>query len=196
MRASYTSDAVTNNKYWVRLQGTNKFHKEALIVAGADEPKEDRSKTICTLSEPIYELLESYYEGDSLSFSLDIKVLSLQFRHVQLGSYGCNGKYLSACMIDRPLYLLFQFDDLGDPTVGNHVLAKSEGILCIISASLFGNWRLTKDDWICPDSDNFSLDDSYTFFWPLKVGDNLIALRSMGNKNFSSLVVKTRILNG
>lgn len=58
-----------------------------MIVAGADEPKEDRSKTVCTLSEPIYKLLESYYEGDSSSFSLDIKVLSLQFRHVQLGSY-------------------------------------------------------------------------------------------------------------
>ncbi|KAL6289496.1 hypothetical protein ACE6H2_007006 [Prunus campanulata] len=230
-----------NNKYWVRLQGMDKFHKEALIVAAADEPEEDRSKTTCTLFEPIYELEDSCYDGDDgdfSSFSFDIKVFSLQFRHVQLGSYaslcrknnackeglhaaplaasassreadmmatdwdslpmrlpryvafkGCNGKYLSARMIDGRVYLLFESDDLGDQTVRSDVWAKPVGIHRIISTSLFGIWRLTKDDWICPDLDNFSLynlikDDWYTFFWPLKVGDNLIALRSMRNKNF------------
>ncbi|CAB4299505.1 unnamed protein product [Prunus armeniaca] len=97
---------------------------------------------------------------------------------------GCNGKYLSAQMINRCPYLLFKSDDLGDLTIGNHLSAKPERILHIISISLFEKWRLTKDDWICSDSNNFSLDDSYTFFWPLKVEDNLIALYSMCNKNF------------
>ncbi|XP_048447675.1 uncharacterized protein LOC103962828 [Pyrus x bretschneideri] len=53
-----------NNKYWVSVTGTHRFDNEVLIVAGADEPEEDKSKPSCTLFEPV-----------------------VQFRHVHLGCY-------------------------------------------------------------------------------------------------------------
>lgn len=42
-----------NNKYWVRLLRTNTPEDDHWIVAKADEPEEDRSKSSCTLFEPI-----------------------------------------------------------------------------------------------------------------------------------------------
>ncbi|KAA8544871.1 hypothetical protein F0562_019734 [Nyssa sinensis] len=56
-----------NKKYWVRWSENHYW-----IVAGADEPEEDKSKWSCTLFEPIY---------------VDAK--TIRFRHVQLGHYAC-----------------------------------------------------------------------------------------------------------
>lgn len=42
-----------NNKYWVRLLRTNTPEDDHWIVAKANEPEEDRSKSSCTLFEPI-----------------------------------------------------------------------------------------------------------------------------------------------
>ncbi|KAK9906298.1 hypothetical protein M0R45_002633 [Rubus argutus] len=58
-----------NNKYLVR-SGTSYW-----IVAAADKPEEDESKTSCTLFEP-----EPYDESGGQHF---------RFRHVQLGMYAC-----------------------------------------------------------------------------------------------------------
>ena len=58
-----------NNKYWVRWSKNHWW-----IVAGADEPDEDKSSWSCTLFEPLQ------VDGDAQTF---------RFRHVQLGQYAC-----------------------------------------------------------------------------------------------------------
>ncbi|PRQ56496.1 putative Agglutinin domain, aerolysin-like toxin, beta complex domain-containing protein [Rosa chinensis] len=47
-----------NNKYWVRLLETNTSNHDHWIVARAEEPEEDRSKSSCTLFEPIVTIEE------------------------------------------------------------------------------------------------------------------------------------------
>ncbi|KAA8544856.1 hypothetical protein F0562_019640 [Nyssa sinensis] len=70
-----------NNKYWVRWSDHHHW-----IVAGADEPEEDKSKWSCTLFEPVY---------------VDAK--NVRFRHVQLGHYAClwrmgKGNVYNSCL--------------------------------------------------------------------------------------------------
>ncbi|PQM36211.1 uncharacterized protein Pyn_00002 [Prunus yedoensis var. nudiflora] len=194
MRASYTSDAPPTNQRKTDPKphapcsspSTNlKIHVMTFRhVQLGSYASLCRKNNAC--KEGLHAASASSREADMMATDWDSLPMRLP-RYVAFK--GCNGKYLSARMIDGRVYLLFESDDLGDQTVRSDVWAKPVGIHRIISTSLFGIWRLTKDDWICPDLDNFSLynlikDDWYTFFWPLKVGDNLIALRSMRNKNF------------
>ncbi|XP_047957994.1 natterin-1-like [Salvia hispanica] len=58
-------------------------------------------------------------------------------------------------------------------------------------------WRRSPN-WIWADSDQSSIDDSDTHFWPVKVDDNTIALRNAGNNNYCvrlSTEGKTDMLN-
>ncbi|KAI8023915.1 hypothetical protein LOK49_LG03G00187 [Camellia lanceoleosa] len=61
-----------NNKYFVRKSANDPW-----IVAGADEPEEDRSKWSCTLFEPFY------VDDDNDDAQ------TVRFRYVQLGCYAC-----------------------------------------------------------------------------------------------------------
>ncbi|KAB2598024.1 hypothetical protein D8674_000944 [Pyrus ussuriensis x Pyrus communis] len=217
-----------NNKYWVMPAcGYTQ------IVAGADEPDEDKSRFSCTLFEPIYAYDDSLPVHDARSTNY----IGLRFRHVHSGKYvalvqnnpndkywgfiytygespsqkfmdvfmvidweslvpvellpkhvafkGRNGNYLSARLIDQQPHLLqFESNDIEDPSVGNEVFTNADGTVRIKSNSSGKFWRLSKDDWICADSDDSTDNDSDTLFWPIKVGDNVIALRSMRNNNF------------
>ncbi|KAI8023914.1 hypothetical protein LOK49_LG03G00180 [Camellia lanceoleosa] len=63
-----------SNKYFVRKSANDPW-----IVAGADEPEEDRSKWSCTLFEPFY--VDNDDDNDDAQ--------TVRFRHVQLGCYAC-----------------------------------------------------------------------------------------------------------
>ncbi|CAN6565841.1 unnamed protein product [Malus baccata var. baccata] len=74
-----------NNKYWVMPAcGYTQ------IVAGADEPEEDKSKFSCTLFEPVYEDDDGLPVDDSRSANSIV----LRFRHAH------NGKYLALVQND------------------------------------------------------------------------------------------------
>ncbi|KAL7170608.1 hypothetical protein ACSBR2_035480 [Camellia fascicularis] len=66
-----------SNKYFVRKSANDPW-----IVAGADEPEEDRSKWSCTLFEPVY------IDNDDDDKDKD-DVQTVRFRHVQLDRYAC-----------------------------------------------------------------------------------------------------------
>ncbi|KAM1157379.1 hypothetical protein ACFX1X_028302 [Malus domestica] len=89
-----------NNKYWVSVTGTHRFDNEVLIVAGADEPEEDKSKPSCTLFEPVYvDPVDKDHDNNNDNNNNnnnnnknnnncdDIDSQVVQFRHVHLGCY-------------------------------------------------------------------------------------------------------------
>ncbi|KAG5547080.1 hypothetical protein RHGRI_012944 [Rhododendron griersonianum] len=196
-----------NNKYWVARSSS-----DSIIIAGADEPNEDQSQWSCTLFEPIpvsgeggnsssstnatvrfrHVQLGRYLTGACLfaqssstdSDRLDVfgiinwGLLMILPKHIALK--GDNGLYLSA----SGGYLEFTSSDKGDPKVGNEVFITKDGSIRIKNNHFGKFWRHSSADWICPDSDDTTTDDLNTLFSPVKVGDNVIALRNLGSNNF------------
>ncbi|KAI8541190.1 hypothetical protein RHMOL_Rhmol08G0042400 [Rhododendron molle] len=214
-----------NNKYWV-LAGSGGYPH--YIIAAADEPNEDQSDWSCTLFEPIrvadgtfhfrHGQLGRYLSVQNLSaakqdclrainstsvpggllhvFSVgDWASLLILPKHIALK--GDNDLYLSARTIQRYPYLQFASSDHGDPTVGNEVFITKDGSIRIKN-NHFGKFWRRSPNWIWADSDDTTTDNSDTLFSAVKVGDNVIALRNLGNSNFCKRLTtegKTNCLN-
>ncbi|KAG5534600.1 hypothetical protein RHGRI_022650 [Rhododendron griersonianum] len=102
-------------------------------------------------------------------------------KHIALK--GDNDLYLSARWIQGYQYLQFASSDHGDPTVGNEVFITKDGSIRIKN-NYFGKFWRRSPNWIWADSDDTTTDNLDTLFSPVKVGDNVIALRNLGNANF------------
>ncbi|KAF7142291.1 hypothetical protein RHSIM_Rhsim05G0009900 [Rhododendron simsii] len=99
---------------------------------------------------------------------------------------GDNGLYLSARLRnDGYNYLEFASRDNGDPTVGNEVFITKDGRVRIKNNHFDKFWMRSIDwNWIWAYSDDSTTDNLNTLFTPVKVGDNVIALRNLGSNNF------------
>ncbi|CAL1410191.1 unnamed protein product [Linum trigynum] len=97
------------------------------------------------------------------------------------------GVYLQR--VGSPVFpLMFSGNDAGDEGVGNEVFTTSSGAVRIKNIAAGKFWR-RKDDQISTiwaDSSDTSDDDPNTMFWPVKVDDNVVALRCNGNDKFCS----------
>jgi len=206
-----------NNKYFVRWQ------MDHWIAAGADEPEEDQSKWSCTLFEPIFVdgdvrfrhvqlgcyacLWRVSPPHDSCLYAgspepnkelcdvvtiIDWDSLLILPKHV--GFKGDNGSYLSGRTIDGHPYLQFASSDIGDPTVGNEVFTTPDGSVRIKS-NPFGRFWRRSPNWIWADSDDSTNNDPDTLFWPIKVGNNVVALRNLGNNNFCKRLTVVGVTN-
>ncbi|KAI8545283.1 hypothetical protein RHMOL_Rhmol07G0029600 [Rhododendron molle] len=96
---------------------------------------------------------------------------------------GDNDLYLSARWIEGHQYLQFASSDYGDPTVGNETFISNDGSVRIKN-NHFGKFWRRSPNWIWADSDGSATNNSDTLFSPVKVGDNIVALRNLGNNNF------------
>ncbi|KAE9459992.1 hypothetical protein C3L33_08066, partial [Rhododendron williamsianum] len=110
---------------------------------------------------------------------------------------GDNDLYLSARWIERHEYLQFASSDYGDPTVGNETFITNDGSVRIKN-NHFGKFWRRSPNWIWADSDDSTTNNSDTLFSPVKVGNNIVALRNLGNNNFCKRLTtegKTSCLN-
>lgn len=203
IRSSY------NNKFWVRWnQHSN------LIVAGANEPEEDQSQWACTLFEPLsvtgntnqvrlrHVQLGSYVQVQSdlaLSAVLNsVDVASQTYTVVDWASLlvlpkhiafkGDNGNYLSVQMLnfDNP-YLQFIPIAKGDTRMWFVASADGHARSQIMSFHNKNLWQTGRwEFWILANVDaaNSTPHDPATWFLPVRVADNVIALRSLFNNNF------------
>ncbi|KAG5547073.1 hypothetical protein RHGRI_012938 [Rhododendron griersonianum] len=112
---------------------------------------------------------------------IDWESLLILPKHIALK--GDNGQYLSARWIEGHQYLRFASNDNGDPTVGNEVFITKEGNVRIKN-NHFGKFWRRSPNWIWADSNDTTTNNSDTLFSPVKVGDNVVALRNLGNNNF------------
>ncbi|KAL7241138.1 hypothetical protein ACSBR2_006712 [Camellia fascicularis] len=78
----FSDSPQRSNKCFVR-----KSANDSWIVAGADEPEEDRSKWSCTLFEPFY--VDNDDDNDDAQ--------TVRFHHIQLGCYACLWREATPC---------------------------------------------------------------------------------------------------
>ncbi|KAF7142461.1 hypothetical protein RHSIM_Rhsim05G0010000 [Rhododendron simsii] len=125
--------------------------------------------------------LKSLSNSFAVFHIIDWESLLMLPKHVALK--GDNGRYLSARWIERHQYLQFASCDKGDPTVGNQVFVNEDGSVRIKNDHFGKFWRRSPN-WIWADSDDTTTANLDTLFYPVKVGDNVVALRNLGNDKF------------
>ncbi|KAI9077499.1 hypothetical protein K1719_040521 [Acacia pycnantha] len=130
------------------------------LFAGSEIPNND-SCDVCTI--------------------VDWESLLIMPKHVAFK--GDNGQYLSARWIEGHEYLQFGSNDVGDPTVGNEIFTTFDGNIRVKSDHFDKFWRRSPN-WIWADSNDTTNNNSDTLFWPIKVDNNVVALRNLGNNNF------------
>ncbi|XP_028098184.1 uncharacterized protein LOC114297901 [Camellia sinensis] len=134
-------------------------------------------------------------DGCDVYTIIDWESLLILPKHVAFK--GNNGNFLSARTIEGHPYLQFASSDIGDERVGNEVFTTHGGSIRIKS-DFFGKFWRRSPNWIWADSDDTTSNNSDTLFWPIKVEDDIIALRNLGNNNFCKSLTtegKTNCLN-
>lgn len=147
---------------------------ESCLFAGSENPDKDSCDVYTTV---------------------DWESLLIMPKHVAFK--GDNGQYLSARWIEGHQYLQYASNDIGDPTVGNEIFTTNDGSIRIKSDYFDKFWRRSPN-WIWADSTDKTNNNSDTLFWPVKVDDNVVALRNLGNNNFCKRLTtegKTSCLN-
>ncbi|XP_022150381.1 uncharacterized protein LOC111018558 [Momordica charantia] len=118
-----------------------------------------------------------------LSTIIDWETLVTLQKHVAFkGDNGCN---LRARWMNNYGFLEFETTDIGDPAVPMETFTTKDGCICIKS-DYIGTF------WLCSDVTNDILArstdvtdaDPNTLFWPIKLDNNTIALRSLNNNRF------------
>ncbi|KAI9073323.1 hypothetical protein K1719_044713 [Acacia pycnantha] len=126
---------------------------------------------------------------------IDWESLLIMPKHVAFK--GDNGQYLSAHWIEGHQYIQFASNDVGDPTVGNKIFTTYDGSIRVKSDYFSKFWRRSPN-WIWADLDDTTNNNSDTLFWPIKVDNNVVAFRNLGNNNFCMRLTiegKTSCLN-
>ncbi|KAF7144136.1 hypothetical protein RHSIM_Rhsim05G0009700 [Rhododendron simsii] len=132
---------------------------------------------------------------DNVFFFRDLESILILPKHIALK--GDNGLYLSARWIEEHQYLEFTSVDNEDPRVANEVFITKDGKIRIKNNHFGKFWRCSPN-WIWADSDDTTTNNLDTLFCPVKVGNNLVALRNLGNYNFCERLTtegKTDCLN-
>lgn len=110
---------------------------------------------------------------------------------------GSNGSFLGGVWAESHQYLQFATDDMADERVGHEIFTNGDGSIHIKCNHFSRFWRAVPD-WIWADTtDITNNNNSDLLFWPIKVSDNVIALRNLNNNKFCQMVNmdnKTRCL--
>lgn len=205
-----SSDSYVNlrfcysNKYW------QKNANDSFIVAQSKQPEEDTSKSSCTLFEAIkvndagvFYLTHVQSGGrlriddPTLGFYVDENPTTdngyltfvdwdtlVKFNtNVRVAFKGDNGLYLKAYNADDLPYLQFGSNDPNDVYSGHQVKLIDDGNIGVYSEYWGKFWRL-EPNWVRADSTTAGTNDINTLFWPVKIDDNTVALRSVGSNMF------------
>ncbi|XP_030478529.2 uncharacterized protein LOC115695613 [Cannabis sativa] len=107
---------------------------------------------------------------------------------VAFKQHGSQSKFLNCKSFNDHPYLQFlDGTDEGDTRVANVITTVGDGFVRIKNLSTGKFWRRSPN-WIWADSNKTEDDNSSEFrdtiFWPVKLGDNVVALRSVANDRF------------
>ncbi|KAK9146573.1 hypothetical protein Sjap_006476 [Stephania japonica] len=97
---------------------------------------------------------------------------------------GDNGCYLSAQTVKGEPHLQFSLNDIADSTVGNEVYVTYEGAIRLKSKHFDKFWRCSRDRWILGDASEPISRFNDSLFWPVKISNNVVALRNVNNNLF------------
>ncbi|KAI8553384.1 hypothetical protein RHMOL_Rhmol05G0011600 [Rhododendron molle] len=139
--------------------------------------------------------LKSLSNSCAVFHIIDWESLLMLPKHIALK--GDNGRYLNARWIEGHQYLQFASCDNRNPAVANQVFVNNDGSVRIKNDHFGKFWRRSPN-WIWADSDDTTTANLDTLFYPIKVGDNVVALRNLGNNKFCKRLTtegKTDCLN-
>ncbi|KAG6428926.1 hypothetical protein SASPL_106965 [Salvia splendens] len=210
-----------SNRYWSKSATRN------VIIAESKQPVEDTKDPSCTLfqavqadDEPAGVFYLNYVPTGGRLLVDNIETWGLftevnppnTYGHlnyvdwstlVKLPAHvafkGDNGRFLKGMPWDGYNYLQFSSDDPNEEASGHRVSLMPDGHVRITSDYWDSKFWRRSPNWIWADSDQSSVDDKDTHFWPVIVDDNnTIALRNAGNNNYCgrlSTEGKTDMLN-
>ncbi|KAH6795836.1 hypothetical protein C2S51_036822 [Perilla frutescens var. frutescens] len=207
-----------SNKYWAKKVN------DKWIVAQSKQPEEDTSKSSSTLFElhwnadsdkagvfyfthvqsggrvRIDDSTKAVYvdsksvPGDGYLTYVDWDTLVNMPQHVAFK--GDNGKFLRAYWFHDLPYLQFSSSDPNDEVSGHEVQLMPDGHVMIKCVHYSKFWRYGYD-WIWADGSSSS-NINTILYWPVKIDDTTIALRSAANNHFCKRLTadnKTNCLN-
>ncbi|RZC88690.1 hypothetical protein C5167_029538 [Papaver somniferum] len=184
-----------NNKYLVKLDNSDR------ISPRATAPVEDQTDPSCTLFEPIFnndgrvqfkhvQLNQAVgvYAADQncikvapnaeASYFNVVNWQSLMVLPKHVAFKGQDGKYLNVLIDDsHSCSLVFSSDDAGDETVAQEVVTTRDGSICLKSDYTTDYWYQNRDDKIIANGRRNN-------FQPVKLADNIIALRCLSSNRY------------
>ncbi|MCL7034234.1 hypothetical protein MKW94_007285 [Papaver nudicaule] len=189
-----------NNKYWVK-----ESEEYDMIAPRATIPEEDDTKWSCTMFEPVFSTdfgdtrivfkhvnlnrpLLIHNDGfirvgqESGSQFAAINWESLLVLPKYIAFRRGDEKYLNVIEVDGDLG--FTSDDSGDPTVGQRVVTNGDGSILLRSGCQNKYWARDTNDRIMARLQEIRGSSRHQSFQPIKVDDDIIALRSLGNNMF------------
>ncbi|XP_038875129.1 uncharacterized protein LOC120067663 [Benincasa hispida] len=217
----WVSCTTVDDKQWVP---TTNYE---WVAAMAQDREEDQSKLTCTLFKPVYDAQHSAFKFVHVKFNIRL-ALSRHYSKVRDYGLNCiksgfdltdcfiitdweslmilpkhvtfkgdNGCYLQGIWQEGHPYQQFSGNDIGDQRVPHETFMTTKGYVRIKSNYHGKFWR-RDPDWIWADSDDTSSKDPNTLFWPIRLDNNHVALRCLGNNKFLGRVSfewKTNCLN-
>ncbi|CAN1253320.1 hypothetical protein LINPERPRIM_LOCUS8282 [Linum perenne] len=205
-----------NNKY-LRSQESDCF--QYFMVAAADEPEDDQTKLTSTLFLPEFTLnttvsflhvhlgLYLFDDHPYIKAGYDTSTdLKCQFRFVDWESLvtlpkhltfrGDNGNYLGLILGETGAGLRFEIDEPKDKSIVHEVVSLSDGTIRIKNVSQGSYWKLgDSNGYILANGSTATLTQD-SVFQPVKVNDDTIALRNMGNNLYCKRYTNTTVENG
>ncbi|XP_021894265.1 uncharacterized protein LOC110811944 [Carica papaya] len=95
-----------------------------------------------------------------------------------------HGKYLKGQTIERKPYLQFEANDVSDPATWHEASFTGDGSVRLKSNHFDKLWNLSPGSWILANADDTTASNKEMLFWPTKVNNDVVALRSLGNNNY------------
>ncbi|CAK9328580.1 unnamed protein product [Citrullus colocynthis] len=119
-------------------------------------------------------------------------------KHIAFKADNVTGSYLRGKRFQEMNYLTFNGTDISSCAVANEVFATTLGDGTVAIKSLFFDkfWSRGCDNWVVGGSCNSDHNDPNTLFFPTKVGNNVVALRNLGNQLFCKRFTDEGVING
>ncbi|XP_047958324.1 uncharacterized protein LOC125203862 isoform X2 [Salvia hispanica] len=193
------------NRYWSKRENSN------VVVAESKQPVEDIKDPSCTLFQPVqapgreaglfslnhvptgqrvsvafrtWDVYVRENPPDCVSILTYVDWSTLVKLPARVAFKGDNGRGISK---DGNNYMQFSSNDPNDWSSGHKVYLMPNGYVRITSDHWRGQFWRRSPSWIWADSDQSSINNRDTLFWPVKVDDNnTIALRNAGNNQYCS----------
>lgn len=212
-----------NNKFWRRETSSTWW-----IFAGEDSINTDQSSWSCTLFAPElldsnnvslrsvqlnkfaarwplgeeHKLHNCLFAGEvdkpgerGVMIFYDLGLLATLPKYVAFK--GDNDMYLAAFWTEKHEYLQFNTTDIGDGSVRHEVVPVGDGTVRLKCLHWNKFWRRSPN-WIWADTVQYDSSDKDLLFLPVKIDDQTVALRCLGNNWFCKRLTtegKTSCLN-
>lgn len=138
----------------------------------------------CTTSKSHEDCLTTRYGNqdhyyDRTHILIDFETLIVLPKHIVIK--GDLKQYLCTYWYEENEHLKFNSDDIGSSRAGHQVFSMGDGSIRIKCDHWNKFWVRQSNNWILAKSTDTTANNKDTVFWPIKISQNTVALRCLGN---------------